>query len=409
MKEGTFITKLVMVVMAAALAVYFGVYLWRGLTDPMVTTIAYAYAANDSVEADGFLVRTEQVLPARDGIVDLMLGEGEKVGQGQTVATVYRDDEALARKEEIRALELEIELLQYAMTQTDETAGTAELETNVVDTVVALRADTAAGEFNRLEERVMALKQALLKRDYTYGQGVDPARLSALSAQLRALQNQSAQETSQVTADWAGTFSAQVDGYETLITPERAAEMTPSGLLALAQSKVRGDENAVGKLITDSKWYFVLTMPQKEAGRLEEGKRAHVRFTGDFGQDVYMLVESISKPEEGLVAVLLSSDRYLAATTLLRQQTVEIIFETFDGLRVPKAAVRMEVSQSGVTRTGVYAVVNGRAEFKHVEILVEGSQFYVVRPTDTDRTVLRAGDEIITRARDLYDGKIVRG
>ena len=315
----------------------------------------------------------------------------------------------MARKEEIRALELEIELLQYAMTQTDETAGTAELETNVVDTVVALRADTAAGEFNRLEERVMALKQALLKRDYTYGQGVDPARLSDLSAQLRALQNQSAQETSQVTADWAGTFSAQVDGYETLITPERVAEMTPSSLLALAQSKVRGDENAVGKLITDSKWYFVLTMPQKEAGRLEEGKRAQVRFTGDFGQDVDMLVESISKPEEGLVAVLLSSDRYLAATTLLRQQTVEIIFETFDGLRVPKAAVRMEVGQSGVTRTGVYAVVNGRAEFKQVEILVEGSQFYVVRPTDADRTVLRAGDEIITRARDLYDGKIVRG
>ena len=63
--------------------------------------------------------------------------------------------------------------------------------------------------------------------------------------------------------------------------------------------------------------------------------------------------------------------------------------------------------QSGVT--GVFAVVNGRAEFKRVEVLVDGAQFYVVRPLGNDRTVLRAGDEVITRARDLYDGKIVRG
>ena len=56
---------------------------------------------------------------------------------------------------------------------------------------------------------------------------------------------------------------------------------------------------------------------------------------------------------------------------------------------------------------GLYAVVNGQAEFKRVEILDEGADYYVVAPTTQDSRALRAGDEIIVRATDLYDGKLL--
>ena len=64
--------------------------------------------------------------------------------------------------------------------------------------------------------------------------------------------------------------------------------------------------------------------------------------------------------------------------------------------------------QRKVSTTGVYAVVNGQAEFKEVKTMAEGSQFYVVQPLDTGRRVLRAGEQVVVRASDLYDGKVLQ-
>lgn len=417
MKEGTTITKLVMFLMAVCLAVYFSLYLWQGMTDPLTTAVAYAYTVNDSVEADGLLVRQEQVLPAGAGIADVIPGEGERVGAGQTVAVLYRDNEALDRKEQLQQLTLEAELLQYATTQTDSGAGTAQLEGDVVRAAAALRGDTAAGVFDRLEDQVLDLKRAVLKRDYTYGQGVDPTRLTRITQQLRTLQTQSARDTSRVYARSEGTFSALVDGYEGALDPDTAARLTPSGLDALLERGGQTDEHALGKIITSNRWYLTVNLPLEASKRLVAGGEAVVRFAGDFSRDVDMRVETVSKPEGERCTVLLSSDRYLAQTTLLRRQTVEVIFDSSQGLRVPKDAVHILTKtvmdeQTGqeqrVSTTGVYALVNGRAEFKTVETMAEGTQFYVVRPLDTGKRVLRAGDRVIVRARDLYDGKVVQ-
>jgi len=416
MKEGTTVTKLVMLFLALCLGVYFTVYLFRGMTDPLTTAVAYAYTVNDSVEAEGLLVRQEQVLPAGAGIADVIPGEGERIGAGQTVAVLYQDSEALERKKQIQQLTLEAELLQYATTQTEPGGGTAQLEDDVVRAAVALRADSAAGEFGRLEDQVLDLKRAVLKRDYTYGAGVDSTHLTQISAQLRALQTRSARDTSRVYAKEEGTFSAQVDGYEGM-DPRSAAQLTPTGLKELLKQGGKSDENALGKIITANRWCLAANLPVRAAERLGVGGQAVVRFAGDFDRDVTMRVDAISQPEEGQCMVLFSSDRYLANTTLLRRQTVEIIFESDQGLRVPKDAVHILTKtvtdketgeQKKVSTTGVYALVNGQAEFKTVRTMAEGTQFYVVQPLDTGTRILRPGDQVIVRARDLYDGKVVQ-
>lgn len=416
MKEGTTVTKLVMLFLALCLGVYFTVYLFRGMTDPLTTAVAYAYTVNDSVEAEALLVRQEQVLPAGAGIADVIPGEGERVGAGQTVAVLYRDSEALERKKQIQQLTLEAELLQYATAQSEPGGGVAQLENDVVRAAVALRADGAAGEFGRLEDQVLDLKRAVLKRDYTYGAGVDSTHLAQISAQLRALQTRSAQDTNRMYAKEEGTFSAQVDGYEGL-DHRSAAQLTPAELKELLKQGGKPDENALGKIITANRWCLAANLPVRTAERLSVGGQAVVRFAGDFDRDVTMRVDAISQPEDGLCMVLFSSDRYLANTTLLRRQTVEIIFESDQGLRVPKDAVHILTKtvtdkqtgqQKKVSTTGVYALVNGQAEFKTVRTMAEGTQFYVVQPLDTGKRILRPGDQVIVRARDLYDGKVVQ-
>lgn len=415
MKDGSAVTKLIMLFLAACLAAYFGVHIWQSMTTSLVTAVAYTYQINDSVEADGLLVRQEQILPGSSGIADVTPGEGERVGKGQTIAVVYRDGQALERKAQIQTLTLEAELLEDAMSQTVTDTGTAALEENVVRAAVTLRANVSAGDFGRLEDQILDLKRAVLRRDYTYGHSVDSGRLAQINRELRTLQNQSEQDTSRIRADQAGTYSAQVDGFENKIDMVRARELTVAQLDDLMAQEVVLDDSALGKLITSNRWGLVASLPADRAEELIPGHEVAVRFTGDFEKDVPMRVDRVGEPEQGRCVVLLTTDRYLSSTTLLRRQMVEIIFEQDEGLRVPKESVHIltetTTDEQGQTvqtsRTGVYAVINNRAEFKNVQVLAQGGQFYVVKPLDEGKLALRAGDQIIIRGKNIHPGSIV--
>ena len=106
----------------------------------------------------------------------------------------------------------------------------------------------------------------------------------------------------------------------------------------------------------------------------------------------------------------------MSSTTLLRRQTVELIFDSSYGIRVPKACLRMESEEvtkpdSSQTETvnhlGVYAIVNGRAVFKEAEVISEGADFYVLRSVTTGKNALRAGDELVLRGTGIFNGKLM--
>lgn len=164
-------------------------------------------------------------------------------------------------------------------------------------------------------------------------------------------------------------------------------------------------------------WQFAALVSQEEGERLARESRVTLRFASDFTQDILMEVVRVGEPENGQAVVVLSTDRCLEQTTLLRRQTAELIFDSRTGLRVPKGAVRMidgtrtdeETGETTQYNTlGVYVVTAGRAEFKPVEILAEGDEFYVVRSVNQDRKALRAGDEVVIRGTGLYDGKLLK-
>lgn len=419
MKQGKSVITLAILAIAAALAVYLGVYAFNTFNVPFSTTLAYHYTVNDSEEAFGLMVREEQVLPNQAGILDVTRAEAEKVGAGQTVALIYRDSQTQADQAELEGLELEIELLEYAVSQNGDVESSARLDEDILQAVVALRASSALGDYNDLEDQVIDVKSSVLKRGYTYGDGLTAQDLTAQLKQLKsrraALMKQTAAAITRVTAKHAGTFSNLVDGYETSLTPDSVFQLTPSTLDSL-MDHAPGSTEGIGKLIYGTRWYFVTTLSIETAERLLVGNSALLRFTGDFTQDVEMRVDQIGPEEGDRTLVIFSSDRYLSRTTLLRQQRAELIFEDFTGLRIPKQALRMvkdvrvdeETEQTIETsRLGVYVLISGRAEFKEVEVVTEGSDYYVVRSTQTGRKVLRAGDEIITQATGLYDGQLL--
>ena len=419
MKQGKPVITVAIAAIAVALVIYFGFYVAKVFSEPYTTALAYTYTSNDSAEAVGILVRQETVLPTQTGIVDVTRSEGEKVGVGQSVAQVYRDSQAQNNQADLEALADQIQLLEYS-SDGGGVDSAAKLDENILQAVTALHAASGVGDYTQLEDQARTLKSTVLKRGYVYGNGLGAEELSQklndLKSQYAALKQQTSSSTSSVRAPQSGVFSTLVDGYETAVTPQTVFQLTPSSLSALLAGQGKEAGGGMGKLITSTRWYFAAALPVSVAERLKEGSTATLRFSGDFDQDIDMRVDQVGQAEGDKSVVVFSTDRYLSQTTLLRQQTAELIFNSWSGLRIPKQALRMEKStytdkETGQevqnNRLGVYALLGGRAEFKTVEVVTEGDDYYVVRSTTDESDALRAGDEVIVRATELYDGQLL--
>lgn len=427
MKQGTLTSRIVMLAVLAALVFYLGVYAWNAFTDPISTVLSYSYTVDDALEATGFLVRAETVIPGTGAIADLTRTEGEKVAAGATVAVTYQNAAAANRQQQIHALELEQQQLQYSLAGSDTGRDSAKLSQEVIDAIVTLRSSVAGDDLTKLENQTMELKSLVYKRDFTYGGAADSVEavqnsIASVDAQLKSLREQAAQDTGRITVDKPGIFSCQADGYESILTPELLETITPSELDELAGRKVSGDAAAVGKLVTDARWYFACAIPETDAKRFVEGKRVTARFSRDWSGEVEMRVERVGSVENGRVPLVLSTDRFLSQTTLLRRQTVDLVFSSTAGIRIPKQAIRVITKQEEDAETGemvekqvtgVFALVGGVSEFKAVEVVDQRDDYCIVVPLEPERErdlkkILRAGDQIIVASEELFDGQVVR-
>lgn len=259
----------------------------------------------------------------------------------------------------------------------------------------------------------------VFKRDYTYGDTAAAGQLSLLiedkQAQLQQLNASLNQVSRTVYAPVAGVYSGSVDGWESSVTPDGLEELTAESLSALLSQTPIPQAGAVGKLITDSTWYFAALLPGANTG-LQAGHTYTLTFSGDYYGQIPMKLERVALEEDRTLAVF-SCRSHLSDTTMLRIQTVDVVIRQIEGIRIPRKALRVETEtvadEDGSTREvnhyKVYTVIRSQAWGQEVEVLYTDDNFYLVRPVDeTASDRLRAGDEVVLSSSDIYDGKVVR-
>lgn len=412
MKQGTLVTRVVILTLFAAVLAYLGFTVWQGLSEPYQLVTTYTYQMDDGLALDGVVVRRETVIEGRSDLSEILPQEGEKVASGAAVALVYQNATAMQDRREAKELRLQLEQLNYAMRRNDSLGDANKLDSQLVTTLAELKTSASNGELSGLEEQGLDLRSLVLKRTgdlTTNAQSLSALQQAAagVEARLKALNNSSGQLTRYVTVDQSGIFSGLADGYEERLYPDMLDGLTVGQLDQLLQSGTEASQTAIGKLITDSTWYFATSVDDASAKRLEEGKKYTLAFTGDFGKEVSMKLERLGSSEGGRRMAVFSSDRYLSQVTLTRMCTATLIFERFSGVRVPNKALRVRTNDDGTTTLGVYTLVGRQAEFKSVEIVREGEDFYLLRGTATNRKVLRPGDTVILSNQELYNGKVI--
>lgn len=410
MKNASLSTKLIFAVLTLTVLAYFGVQGYRTLAGGYTTSLVYTYRTEDSVTVSGFVVRAETVLTGSEPLLEPTRSEGERVSRGGTVANAYRSADALARVQRLDALNERLAQLESAREASAAADGALRLDGEIADEITALRAAMSTSGGISAETASDALKTAVLKRAYSLkGTGELDRSIAALKEEI-AREGAAEADRIRVTAPFAGTYSAVVDGYEQVLTPAALAALTPSALEAAAPAAL--PENAAGRLIEGETWYFAAAVDEQTAARAKACGTLTLRFARGAGRDLTMRVHAVGESENGRAVLTLSCSRYLAEVTLLREQSADLIFVSYEGLRVPNGALR--IREDGTP--GVYCRVGLRAYFKPVQVLYRGEDYCLVTAAPVDSAVesviqlytLRAGDELILTAEELYDGKVIR-
>lgn len=404
-------TTAIVVLLALMVIFYAAFQMFGNRSDTYRYATVYSFSTNDETTFSGYVVREEAVLPNQtDGLLSITREEGERVGAGQSIATLYSSADSVEADSRLEALYARLEYLNYALDETTSATMGAKLDTGIQADLIALQKNRHSGQYAAMEKNISELKALIIKRDYSSSGATAEELTDAITAvrgEIRSLESQQAKGAKKITVSKAGLFSAAVDGYESVLTPEALETMTPSQLAgAKADSSVSSN---VGKMVYGDTWYYVMNMDESTAASYKVGNSVTLRFVKALDRDLTMTVSRVSDSEHGQKLVVLRCNAYLPEVTLLRYQSATVVHESFTGLRVPTEALRVN---EGVT--GVYCLVGMQAVFKPAEIVYQGSGYYLVSPAkkadDTENTGssrLREGDQVIITAEDLYNKKVV--
>ena len=421
MKESTLVNKVIIGVICAAVILYFAVYLALGFKPDLVTTTAYSYSVDIGTEASALLVRDEQVISTTGQYVDILLDEGEKVSKGGQIALIHASQDSLETRQTIQSLEAEIQQLEYSLSTGTQATNSSKLDEEVISSMVAIRSLAASGDLSTLEDSALHLRTMVFQRDYSYGNTEAAAQIKQLISdkqkQLDSLNASLSQVSQTITSPASGCFSGEVDGFESLIPPSMLSSLTMQQLNELLHKEVADPPAALGKVVTNNTWYLATLIDQPSVEGLLEGKTYKISFSDDYYGMISMNLERLVMENDQTMAIF-STNTNLSDTTLLRQQTVDIIAQQVEGIRIPRQALRVntetvtdnEGNQSQVNSYGVYTVVGTQAEWQEVKVVYsDDDSFYLVQPVDeTASSRLRAGDEVILNTTNITDGMVVR-
>ena len=407
MRRAELATKIISAVIVLAVVTYMTVYIISALSNPLETAEAVLATAEDTVPVSGWFARNVERLYAESSGATLALhDEGEKVARGESLIVSYTSVESRRNRERIDELDERIAELEAAASATS-VSDINRIDEALDDELLKLAYSAAKGSYGDAVNSADKLGTLILRRDYSsgrYGEEALDEVIDSLKNEKTLLEaNMSGSEIS-VYAQRSGYFTSAADGYEELLTMDSVLEMTPSDVHRLEKTNVSAG-GSCGRLVTSFGWRFITAMSEKDAKQLTQDSWVTMRFTGSYYGEVRVRVYRISEPEDGECAVVFSCATEIAPLIGLRHETAELVLREYEGVRVPKAAVR--VDEDG--NAGVFTLVSMQANFVKIDISTayETENYYIVSYDSSSTTSIRPGDEIVIRSKNLYDGKVI--
>ena len=402
------VLRRILFIALAAIGVIFVIYQIASFGKSRVTLVntqtALSRTITKSIPAQGIIVREESLLSASvTGTVVPRVENGSKVSAGDPVAEIFssaQDAQYLLQLDNVEA-----QISYYESIQSLSAGNIYEnkdaYNQNISQSLFGLIECIDSNDLSGLQERVEDLSISVTKKQIAIGTAVDvDVRLEGLRQRRETLQSYLSKSAA-LTADRAGYYVDQADGYEGVADYATVTSCTPEDISAMLSAQPVNVSRNFGKLITQFNWYLLCSVSRESAESLKVGQKINVALSGYSGGVIRMLLVAMNDSADGQVALVFRSNLMNSEIASLRMEDVKICLEEYSGYAVDKTALRTVDGQ-----VGVYVQVGNIVKFRKVDIIYSDDSI-IIASAGGGNGYLRRYDEIITEGTDLYDGKIV--
>lgn len=384
---------------------YVGYQAYSALYNPIKTTRAESGTYEDIIKTQGYVLHSETVITSnQSGIIDYDRQDGECVEKGGEVAALYRTEQDAENQSKIESLQSEIQNYQ----QMGSAANISTIDIDVLDSEIeksflGLTAAAAGSDTADLVSLKSDMLSLLNKKQLATGEITNfTPQISKLQSELSQLSASTGGQTGKIYAPAAGYFVSSTDGLENAYNFNSALSITAGDVKALLQKKGSPQPDAVGKIISGYQSYIACDLSADDAYKLHVGDTVQLQFLLSSQPQINVTVAAINKDASG-VAVVFQCDTMTSALAVIRRQTVEIVANSYTGIKVSDNYIHIV----GGTK-GVFVRYGNMAEFRKLDPIYSTSDYTVSAIDPSQSKQLQVYDEVIENGDDLHDGEVIK-
>ena len=360
------------------------------------TETAILYSSAEKVTFNGIYVRDETVVTNNTtGVLSYPNVDGSRIAKGSVIAYVYKSENNIYVNHKINQLKEEVMLLEKEQnpgtTDVARPEFIAELIEEKYQTITSMIArndlEGLAVERKNLQS-LMGIYQIAINNETDYN-----ARIDVLNDKISDYEKKQANPADIVKASDSGYFISYVDGYESLLNPEKIYDID----IDLINEIVKNNGNntsvvspkAVGKMVDGYKWKLIGVVNTLNTD-FKIGSTALLKLSSS-PENVNVIIDDIIKTDEDDKSIIvLSCETFNQNFVKYRTERMELILNNFKGIKVPRNAIRFNNNNE----KGVYVLLGKKISFKKLDIIYECDDYILSRIT-TDSNYISNYDNII--------------
>lgn len=295
----------------------------------------------------GYIIREETILKGqnyKNGMVRLK-AEGEKVKKGGVVFRYYTKGESDLIKK-IEELDIKIdEALQKE--STSPLTATKTLESKIDSKLNEIYQKNSLSQIDEIKKEI---EESITKKAQIVGEfSPSGSYVKKLINERAEYENKLNSGTENITAQNSGTVSYKVDGLENVLNPNDFSNITSKLLedLKLKTGQIIETSEESGKVIDNFKFYIATIMNSNESKNAKIGDNLKLRIASS--KEISVKIVHIVEENEKRV-IIFETNQYLPELISYRKVSIEVIWWSHTGLKVPNSAITMEGELAYVTR-----------------------------------------------------------
>lgn len=364
--------------------------------DDYTTETATVYSSAEKVTFNGVYIRNETVVSGgKSGVLSYPSSDGSKVAKDSVVAYVYKSANDIYINQQIESLKNEVEILKKEQSPGTTVVAQPEFISSLIDekyrtiTTLAARNDLSSLRSESDDFQMLTgIYQIVIGEETDYND-----RIEQLEKQIKLLEAKQNNPIDIITVPNSGYFISYVDGYEDILSTDKLSSITADDIKEVIKNDgynaAKASKKAVGKIVDDYEWDLVGIVNPKDAS-FNPGKEVKVKLSSTPDLLTAKIADVIETDDPEECVIVLSCEKLNFNLVQYRTERVEIILDDFNGIKVPREAVRFNKNNE----KGVYVLLGQRIAFKKVDVIYECDE-YLLSAITSDTSYISVYEDII--------------